>query len=276
MKKILLIIMTVSASFAFNNANAQWCGTVSNCIPNPTVPVGFETPDSVPCAKQGVAYNNNITFQMYSSFTFQGTHNIDSITIDTIYNLPCGLCWSLNKASRTYSAGEFGCINITGTTNDAVGQYNLRMVITAYLTGASAQTIPPNLVDASGIKNWVRVSTAGGACTSVDTSSGAANQVAATVCPNGINEVAANVVSVNIMPNPMSSSAILSFIAERTANYSVKITDITGQVVSVKEIQAVSGVNTTSIERSHLSSGIYFLSLTDGVSSVTRRFTIAD
>jgi hypothetical protein len=56
----------------------------------------------------------------------------------------------------------------------------------------------------------------------------------------------------------------------------MRITDLTGQVVSVKEIQAVPGTNTSVIERGRLSSGMYFISLTDGVSSVTRKFTVID
>ena len=278
MKKILLVILTISASFAFNPANAQWCGTLSNCIGNPNTAVGFEIPDSIPCAIQGVHYNNAISFQMYSVFNYLGVHQLDSVTIDTIYNLPCGLCWSLKKASKTYIPGEFGCINVSGTTTDAVGQYNLRMAITAYLSGGGGQgqTIYPGTVDAAGIKIWLRVAASAGSCTSVDTSQHGVDQVAASSCPSGINEVAANVASVNIIPNPISSNAVLSFVAEKSASYSVKITDITGKVISVKEMQANAGVNTSVIERGNLSSGIYLLSLSDGVSSVTRKFSIVE
>ena len=210
MKKLLLIILTFTATFTYNNANAQWCGTVNNTITNPTTPAGFPIPDSIACAQQGVPFSVAIPFKMYAQFTYIGTHDLDSITINTIGNLPCGLCWSLNKASKTYAANEFGSLNITGTTNDAVGQYNLRLNITAYLTAnpGVGQTITPNTVDAAGIKIWLRV-TNGGVCASVDTSQNGANQVATTGCPTGINEVEANVSSVNIMPNPMTSGSTL-------------------------------------------------------------------
>ena len=278
MKKILLAILTISASFAINTANAQWCGTVNNLIGNPNAPVGFPDPNTLPCAVHGVAYLDTINFQMYSQFNFLGQQSIDSVTIDTIWNLPCGLCWNMNKTSRTYAANEFGVLYVTGTTNDAVGQYNLRLQVTAYINHSPAgQFIQnPNTVDAAGIKLWVRVAQSAGNCAPVDTSINGTDQVAATTCPTGINEVAANVASVNIMPNPMSSSALLSFVAERNANYSVKVMDITGNVISVKEIQANPGVNTSTIERGNLSAGIYLISLSDGVSSVTRKFTIAE
>ncbi len=279
MKKILLALLTISASFAINTANAQWCGTVNNIIANPNAQVGFPYPDSMPCAVQGVAYKDTVSFQMYSRFIFLGTQSIDSVTIDTIWNLPCGLCWNMNKVSRTYAANEFGVLYFTGTTNDVVGQYNLRLQVTAYInhspTGQFIQN--PNTVDAAGIKLWLRVAAPAGPCTATDTSSiTGQNQVAATSCPSGINEVEANVASVNIVPNPMGTSAQLSFVAEKNANYSVKVTDIMGKIISVKEIQANPGVNTSSIERGNLSAGIYLLSISDGVSSVTRKFTIVE
>lgn len=279
MKKALLILLTISFSAAFSGVSAQGCGNILNYIPGPNTAVGFQNSDSIPCAVQGVAYNDTIPFKMYNTFDYLGHHGIDSITLDTIFNLPCGLCWSLNKASKTYVANETGSINIVGTTTDMVGQYNLRLGITAYLTSGDPlhpATVGPNTVDAAGIKIWLRVKAANGSCTAVDTSSQATDQATASGCTTAINEVAANVASINIMPNPMNSNATLTFTVERSANYTVKITDITGQVISTKQIQANAGVNTSTIERGKLSSGIYFLSLTDGVSLVTRKFIIAD
>jgi hypothetical protein len=278
MKKLLLAILTISASFAINTANAQWCGTVNHLIANPNAQVGFPYPDSIPCATQGVAYNEAISFKMYSVFNFLGQQTIDSVTIDTIWNLPCGLCWTLNKASKTYAANEYGVLNVSGTTNDVVGQYNLRLQVTAYInhnsTGQFIQN--PNTVDAAGIKIWIRVKSAAGQCAATDTSINGTDQVAATTCPTGINEIEANVASINIMPNPMNSNALLSFTAEKNAAYMLKITDVTGKLISAKQIQAVPGVNTATIERGNLSAGIYLLSLSDGVSSITRKIIIAE
>ena len=285
MKRILLVLFTISASLMFNPAKAQFCNTgVCSCNAGPNTQLGFPYPDSIPCAVQGQAYSYSIPIKMYSVFNFLGQHYIDSITIDTIYNLPCGLCYQMSSATNTFDSGQIGCIKISGTTNDAVGQYLLKLVITAYLSGnptESVETIYPPLVYASGIREWFRVSPAPGTnCTATDTlqaDSAAKNLTASVVCPQaGINEVAANVASLNIMPNPFNSSAQLSFMAEKNATYAVKITDITGKLVSVKQMQANPGVNTTIIERGNLSAGLYLISLSDGVSSVTRKFTITE
>ena len=278
MKKILLAVLTISASFVFNAANAQWCGTVNTDIANPNAPVGFPYPDSIPCATQGIAYDEAVSFQMYSVFNFLGHQTIDSVTIDTIWNMPCGLCWNLNKASRTYAANEYGVLHLKGTTSDVVGQYNLRLQVTAYInhspTGQFIQN--PSTVDAAGIKLWVRVMAQNGVCAATDTSINGTNQVAATSCPTGINQVEANIAAINIVPNPMNSSAVLTFTTEKSATYSVKVSDITGRVISVKELQAIAGVNTSTIERGTLTAGVYLVSLSDGTSSVTRKFTIAE
>jgi hypothetical protein len=283
MKRILLVILTISASLAFNSANAQNCGFVTPCLAGPGTQVGFPNPDSIPCIIQGQPYTYSIPFKMYDQFTFLGQHNIDSITFDTLFNLPCGMCYSLNKASATYDSAEIGCLRISGVTHDAVGQYSLNLAVTAYLSGDNGvgEPINPPLVYASGIKIWLRVAAAGGSCDTVYTSqadSAAKDLTAQQGCPlnTSVNEVAANVASVNIAPNPFNSSAQLSFTAEKNATYSVKITDITGKLVSVKQLQANPGVNTTDIERGNLSSGLYLLSLSDGVSSVTRKFTIVE
>jgi len=283
MKKILLIILTISASLAFNSANAQWCGGTSTCNAGPNTQVGFPYPDSIPCVVQGEPYTYYIPFKMYSQFNYLGQHAIDSITIDTIFNLPCGLCYQLSNASNTFDSGQIGCIKITGTTNDAVGQYLFKFIVTAYLSGdaGAGLTIYPPTVDTAGIREWIRVTAAPGtSCTATDTAgadSPTKDLTASTSCPAaGINEVAANVASLNIMPNPFNSSAQLSFTAEKNATYAVKITDITGKLISAKQMQANPGLNTTTIERGNLSAGLYLISLSDGVSSVTRKFTITE
>lgn len=58
--------------------------------------------------------------------------NVDSVRIDSITNLPCGLCWSTNKPSLTFAANERGCINFAGTSTDVAGTYSLGLYGTAY------------------------------------------------------------------------------------------------------------------------------------------------
>lgn len=86
-------------------------------------------PANVPCIERGVPYDYTLNFENFSSFSCSGFNvSITSATIDNLENLPCGMTWQSDQTS--YSAGETGCIRITGTSTDAVGQYPLTVYMT--------------------------------------------------------------------------------------------------------------------------------------------------
>ncbi|WP_457833095.1 hypothetical protein, partial [Staphylococcus aureus] len=52
------------------------------------------------------------------------------LQIDSIQNLPAGLCWETNKADNKFNGGETGVIYVSGTATSAnPGQYKLRIII---------------------------------------------------------------------------------------------------------------------------------------------------
>lgn len=281
MKKLIFTFCILSVSALAFNASAQHCSTADGsgvCTPlGGPAAGGFEDPATTPCAVQGTAYSHALQFTMFSSFSFQGEQNVDSIEIVSIENLPCGLCWSVNKATKRYAANEDGCLSITGTTNDADGQYKLALSLKAWINGQpTGLTIPSTLVDQTGIRLFLRVKTANGGCVTVDTSASANNLTAAATCSVGISDIEAGVSSFSIMPNPMNSNATVSFVAERNAVYTMRITDIAGKQVDLQQVEAKTGANVVTIERNNLSAGVYILSLTNGNSTATRRFTISE
>lgn len=281
MKKIILSLTILSATFFANNLLAQACTSgngPSACSPTGgPAQGGFEDPSTTPCAVQGVAYSHAIQFTMFSVFNYLGTQQVDSIQFTSIDNLPCGLCWAVNKASKTYSKNEDGCISISGTTNDAAGQYKLALALKAWINGSPiGLPIVANVVNDAGIKLLLRVKTPTGACVTADTSSSATNLTASINCTVGINEITGNISSLNLVPNPMNSTGTLSFISEKQVAYTLSITDVTGKVISVKHEEAKEGVNNVIIERNNLSPGIYFLSLSDGKNIVTNRFAVTE
>ena len=280
MKKLISTLCFISFSVFLMQANAQSCGTNGPNACSPTggpAAGGFEAPSTTPCAVQGTAYSHAIQFTMFSAFNFQGQQSVDSIEFLSIDNLPCGLCWSVNQTDKRYSANEDGCISITGTTHDVAGQYKLALALKAWINNQTTPglSIPASLVDQTGIRILLRVSN-GGTCVTIDTSSGATNLTASVNCSTGIAELNSGVSSLSIVPNPMNSEAVLSFIAEKNAAYTIRITDITGKEVSVKQLEGRAGENKTTIERNNLPAGVYFLSLNDGKNSVTKRFTVTE
>ena len=239
MKKLIFTLCFMSASAFIMQASAQACGNNGPSACTPTggpANGGFEDPASVPCATQGSAYNQSIQFTMFSAFNFQGQQSVDSIEFVSIDNLPCGLCWSVNRADKRYAANADGCLNLSGTTTDAIGQYKMAISVKAWINGqAQGLTIPASLFDQTGVRLYSRVKHAGN-CPTLDTAANSsANLTAALNCSVGIKELNSGVSSLSVVPNPMTSESVLSFVAEKNADYTIRVTDITGKEVAVKQ-----------------------------------------
>lgn len=279
MKKLFFTLSFFSLAYFPANLCAQECAVPSTCTPSGLLlDNGFEDPNVTQCVEQGVPYNYAIQFKMFTIFNFAGVQQVDSIQFEGIDNLPCGLCWSVNKANKRYVADEDGCINISGTSSDAAGQYKLQLTLKAWINGATTGlTVPYNTVDSTGIKILLRVKAAGGTCVNADTSASANNLTAATTCPPvGINELAQNISSLNIVPNPMNTNGVLSFFSEKNGDYTIRISDVTGKIISSKEVEVHIGANSFDIEQNNLSRGIYFLTLSNGKDVVTKRFSVTE
>lgn len=281
MKKLIFTFCLFSMSAFIIKANAQSCGTNGAGVCTPQggpASGGFDAPNTVPCAEQGVAYSHAVQFTMFSAFNFQGQQSVDSIEFTSVGNLPCGVCWAVNKTTKRYAANEDGCITFTGTTTDNAGQYKLALALKAWINGQpTGLDIPASLVDQTGIRLFLRVKAPAGNCASVDTATNyQGNLTASLSCPTGINEVNSNVSALNIVPNPMNTEAVVSFVAATSADFTVRITDITGREVSVKQLDGKVGENRITIERNNLPAGTYFLVVNNGNHVVTKRFAITE
>jgi hypothetical protein len=168
MKKLLPVLMFVlitASSFAQqcytgpNNITPQISG-----IPGLTPP-----PDSLQCIAGGLYVSDTLYFTNFT--TFSGVA-VDSLSIDSIGNLPPGLCWNTNKVTNTFNGGESGAILISGTTTAAAGQYSLQIFITGYLAGGIVVGPDANANTLAGLYYWLRVSCLGGTCAALDTING--------------------------------------------------------------------------------------------------------
>jgi len=279
MKKSIFTLL-VSSLFTIG-ANAQYCGGSGSSACSPTggpSTGGFQDPNEIPCIERGEGYSQSIQLSMFTEFNFQGQQSVDSIQIDAIGNLPCGICWRTNKATNRFKANEDGCIILTGSTNDPAGQYKFAFTMTAWINGgAQGIQVPASLVNQTGIKYFVRVKNNGStSCPNVDTAANATNLTASASCTVGTNDLNQTITALAIQPNPMNSHAVVSFQAEKSAVFTLTITDITGKIVAFSTLNAQAGANTTSIERNGLPAGMYFLSLSEGKSVSTKRFTITE
>lgn len=263
------------------STNAQSCG---NDGPGACTPLGgpasggFGNLNDIPCIVKNSAYTGNLQFTMFSNFNFQGQQNIDSIEFISFNNLPCGICWSVNKASKRYKANEDGCIKFSGSTNDASGQYKLNASFKAWINGGPQPiTVPASLADDAGVRIILRVKDDASAnCPNVDTSSGAPNLTATTGCPVGIEDISNNITYLTVSPNPFTQNAVVSFSSTQNGNYTLRVIDLNGRTLQEKKLDVTVGTNQTEIQRGNLATGVYFISVHDGKNAISKRFTITD
>lgn len=278
MKKVIFTLF--SATLLFAGANAQYCGNsgTSVCTPSGTLTQPGLSPnsDSLPSVVNGTQPNTVIQFKNFDTFAFGGqTVTVNSLKIDTLDNLPSGLCWATNKANNTWANQEDGCIKISGTVCDNPGQYKLNIIVTADI-GVPIQTN----ADAAGLEYFVRVINSGDNEVAVDT-----NQTAPFVkhpgysATAGCNSILNNELSVNslsIVPNPFNNKAVVSFYSAKSGVMVERVTNMLGSEVYSHKLDVKAGDNTSIIDRNNLPAGVYFYSVTDGKNISTKRIVISE
>lgn len=276
MKKLFTTITLIAASLG---AFSQSCpGTVTTtCTPNANTPNGQFSPtyDNFQCVTPNVDYSQTLSFKIPASVTQPQQADIDSVEFLSMDNLPCGLCWKVNKASKRYNKNEVGCFLIQGKTSDASGQYKLNIQMRAWLAGSTTAVGPVN-TELANLVHYVRVADAQGNCPVVNT--GATSNTAQTGCPLGpvgISELSA-VSGFSIVPNPVNANATISFESALAGSYTFQTIDIFGKVVSTSNREVAVGFNNFTFERNSLATGVYFIKVSNGTNASTFKFVIAD
>jgi hypothetical protein len=97
-----------------------------------------------------------------------------------------------------------------------------------------------------------------------------------TPSANGIesNTFLAN--SMNLFPNPANENTTLKFTLEEASAVTLNIYDMTGKLVQAvaNNDQLLAGDHSIAVETASLPAGVYFMTLTSGELSVTRRLTV--
>ena len=277
MKKLFTTLALIAGLSV--GAYAQYCyGSPS---PNGITPDTNTTPgltpnsSALPCAVNGQEVNDTIYFTNFTSF---GGQNVQSLTIDSLGNIPAGLCWNTSSATNTFTGGEQGVIYVHGLCTGAPGQYTLGIYIQAT---AGAITLPPNTNASTlaGLYYYTRVRCADSTCPALDTTNGKTTPYIAYgngTCPtvNGITDIRNNLTNVSVVPNPFNTTATVTFNSEVEGGFLVKMVNLLGEVVTSKSINVNHGTNTIEIERNNLSSGVYILSIANGNGSTSKKVVI--
>jgi len=267
-----LILFAALSTGAF----AQQCYTGANGItPHPAGTPGLSpNSDSLPCAMVNSQVNDTIYFTNFQSFN--GV-TVDSLSIDSIGNLPTGTCWTTSSATNTFAGGASGVIYVHGfiPITAAPGQYSLKIFITGYLAGGITVGPDANANTLAGLYYWVRVTCQDSVCPALDTINGKTHDlIPYTACPLGITQINNNLTNVSIVPNPFTGAAIVTFNSDIEGSFKLKMMNTLGEVISTKEINVVHGSNQANIDRNGLSAGMYLLSISNSGGSITRKVVI--
>lgn len=231
MKRILFSMLAIIAVYLSGYAQ---------CTINPNLTqVGLYPPaDSLDCIERFTNESRSIQFVTPATFDTLGfTLTIDSIQITSITGMPSGYNYACNPSSCTIIGGQSGCVNFSGTTTDAAGQYPLTVNVNAIVTipGLGQQTFPTDL-NALGITYYLEVIEQGAGCrTGLTVSiSGTTN-----FCPGGSTTLTADVsnssgtVSYMWSPNGEISQSVTASSAD---TYSVTVTDQNGSATASVDV----------------------------------------
>jgi hypothetical protein len=191
-------LFTLALAVVLFSANA-W----AQCTPNAASGNPGITPptDSLACVQVGVPYSQIIQIENFNSFTLPiGTASVQSLRVDSITNVPCGLSYAISPANATFGPGQTGCIAVTGTSNEVVGQYRLNIYVDVQVTLTTplgSTTLPYNGEAASVVAQieqatgqslgvdfnyFLRVTPAAASCPAIDRTTPNINRTASVSC----------------------------------------------------------------------------------------------
>lgn len=264
MRSLLTILFVAAfASYSWGQCTPAYADT--------TLIPGFNIDGGDTCILKDSWVDFTIQFKNFDEVTVGPvTTTVDSIRIDSINGLPCGLMW--NYTPNIIPNSGVGCIRIVGTTSDPVGLYETRVIVSAWVGGMTTpQQQPSTLLNNITLRvNVYDGSTACDAATSLQTAS-------CEMTPwTGINELKTEVSELNSKPNPFSTFTNISFTAEKPATYTFKVYNMLGAEVYNNVVDVTAGNNTIRFERNGLEPGVYVYTLTDGARSISNRMMITE
>lgn len=242
MKKILLLVAVIAASFSLN---AQRTVDMETTLNQPTD--GSTVRAGIPFTVEYVFKNNgpDIIKTTDTLFVWYYINNVNQAGLRQVFRLTSDL---LKDSSITFTRP-----GISFNTNQAAGAREFCVFGTVINRSADAA------IDTS------RANT--------NNNNRACSNLTLTV---GLgDELSAKKLNANAYPNPMSSVGTISYTTAVSSDVSVKIFDIAGrQVLNVFEGKQDAGDHTANFNVSELKDGIYFYQIQAGDVSTTNKLVI--
>lgn len=294
MKKVIFTLLSFCAlTFSYAQQCTNPGSGASQCSPDGSMTEPGLKPktDSLPSVINGEPVTTVIQFRNFDTVrAFGNLLTVHFLTVDSINGLPSGLCWATDRTDDKYCNGAGnpvvtcngipgeGCIKINGTTCSDPGVYRLKIKV---LVDVGLGFDVPYDADDVGLKYYVRVKNTGDADVALDTSQQAffakpAGYSATAICQNDLGDFSITMSSLNVVPNPFTSTAKVLFTSAKAGVMTERVTNMIGSEVYSNQLEVKAGTNISSIDRGTLSGGVYFYSLSDGKNIITKRITVTE
>jgi hypothetical protein len=234
MQKFLLsisfIVFYALSGFGQCTPDAAGCPDLGN--------PGEICPAVLPQGTQNVSYNQTITVLSPDSAEVLGvTLALNQIELVSIENIPPGLSYASNEPSLLFLAGNYYCIQLSGTPT-VPGNYPLRITVKPYILVFGIPVPSTNQVDSTSVSIEILPGTS--SMTDLSTEfSWSANSGFMPNLPEGFNCPSPSKVKMNVF-NSM------------------------GQLVINQNIETQAGLNFLPHNLNELNPGVYFISLVSG------------
>ncbi len=229
--------------------------------------------NNVPCAEQGVAYDEVLQFHIPVSIDAQNYGSpisyvitVDSLVLDSISGLPAGLSWSSNGPGPVFHGGENGCGRTFGTTNAPAGNYVIHFNGRFRAHGNAIPGVFNGKIDTT-IDGLIKIEE--GKLFSVDVIA------PGSVCGGtGINSFNGELnAAMFVFPNPSNGLFELRLNAGQRVNGDINVIDVIGRLVYTEKLDVI-GQYTTSIDLTRFSKGLYTVQLKTTEGIATRNISV--
>ncbi len=214
---------------------------------------------------------------------------IQSFRINEVQGLPTGFSYIPNQAIWTNGGASPNFTPVQGCVNILANQASIQALADANPSGidipltvvVDAKIANTDNVLANTIVNnvWLSELTALPGITAIPVSGYKIRVRPATDTECASASVAELIAPMSIkgnVPNPFSKTTTIRFTSDASKKVRLKVINMVGKVVHTQDIQAFKGENTVNFNGESLSAGVYFYTLTDGKSEVTRRMVISE
>ena len=244
MKRALLLLFAFTFSFGLvmgQVCTPQWSGSGTSGIEPDTIV-------NLPPAYENTPYDVVVQFKVPhadSSIVPIVIDYVELLSVDGLSTIPASAAfsYSCNPSNCQFHGDSVGCVRIQGTPT-AVGTYALVINVKVH---AGALAIP---ISTTGYEIVVNM-------------------------PIGIAPISHTRFDVSQnSPNPINTRTEVYVNLPKSGNISMKISNVIGNEVYKTILSGKQGLNAIWIDASKYAPGIYFYTISDGKSSVTKRMVV--